>query len=107
MKVTDFRNTWCRATKENFYTLYALDIDEAWGWTWERLFNQDLFEQTDVLVIMHRLNQYKKAFKWGKCDYDGLKELKEIHLVNGQFEYVEQKAPRVSIQNANKYKEEK
>lgn len=82
MKKEELNNTWCEATKENYDVLVANGIPYEDKETWNDIVSSNGLEDDDIFIIACG------CFKWfdESCKYEGPMQ---IHLVNGQFEYVE------------------
>lgn len=89
MKVTDFSNTWCKATKKNykqslnelrknlgFHNVKSFNVDDLENYIW--IVDKDL--HTDKIQASRAILE---------CIYIFYKDYDEIRLVDGEFHYVE------------------
>lgn len=86
-KMIDLRNTWCEATEENFNALLKLGLYEKSVWSWEAIEKHKAFKKSDLFLIKYK--NCNNNFRWAKIEYPVKQSGKQIHLVNGKFEYVE------------------
>lgn len=82
----DLNNCWCEATEENYIKLvelgYKISESQSIFNTFSKIKEDDEYLDNDILGICHN------TFIW--TDNNDKKGYRQIHLVNGEFEYVEE-----------------